>query len=74
MSTLDNLIKARDEVHHVLETETMSAEQRERLEAIQELTYDGNLTLTDAQKALLAADQKGNPRGGTIMGAYVLTD
>lgn len=44
------------------------------VEAIQELTYDSNLTLTDAQKALLAADQKGNPRGGTIMGAYVLTD
>lgn len=41
MSTLDKLIKARDEVSHILETETISAEQRERLEAIQELTnYD----------------------------------
>ena len=41
MSTLDKLIQARDEVKHILETKTMSAEQRERLEAIQELTnYD----------------------------------
>lgn len=38
MSSLDKLIQARDEVTHILETETMSAEQRERLEAIQELT------------------------------------
>ena len=38
MSTLDKLIEARDEVNRILETETMSAEQRERLEAIQELT------------------------------------
>ena len=38
MSALDNLIKSRDEVKHILETETMSAEQRERLESIQELT------------------------------------
>lgn len=37
-----------------------------------ETTY--NITLTDEQKALLAKDQKGNPRGGTIMGAYVLTE
>ena len=43
------------------------------VENLQSWTLD-NLTLTDAQKALLAADQKGNPRGGTIMGAYVLTD
>ena len=41
MSSLDRLIQARNEVSHILETETMSAEQRERLEAIQELTnYD----------------------------------
>lgn len=41
MSILDKLIQARDEVKHILETETLSAEQRERLEAIQELTnYD----------------------------------
>lgn len=41
MSTLDKLIQARDEVKHILETETLAAEQRERLEAIQELTnYD----------------------------------
>ena len=40
---------------------------------LQALTFD-NITLTDAQKALLAKDQKGNDRtGGTIMGAYVLT-
>lgn len=32
------------------------------------------ITLTDAQKALLAKDQKGNSRNGTIMGAYVLTE
>lgn len=38
MSTLDKLIQARDEVTHILETETMSAEQRERLEAIAELS------------------------------------
>ena len=38
MSTLDKLIEARNEIDHILETETMSAEQRERLEAIQELT------------------------------------
>ena len=41
--------------------------------AIQELTFD-NITLTDDQKALLAKDQKGNDRAGTIMGAYVLTE
>ena len=38
MSILDKLIQARDEVKHILETETLSAEQRERLEALQELT------------------------------------
>ena len=32
-----------------------------------------DITLTDDQKALLAKDQKGNPREGTIMGAYVKT-
>ena len=32
-----------------------------------------NITLTDEQKALLANDQKGNERKGTIMGAYVKT-
>ena len=37
------------------------------------ITYT-NITLTDDQKALLAKDQKGNPRTGTIMGAYVLTE
>ena len=35
-------------------------------------TYN-NITLSDAQKAYLGYDQKGNPREGTIMGAYVLT-
>ena len=40
--------------------------------AIQELTFT-NITLTDEQKALLAKDQKGNDRTGTIMGAYVKT-
>lgn len=39
---------------------------------IQALTYDGNITLTEEEKALLAKDQKGNDRG-TIMGAYVKT-
>ena len=38
---------------------------------IQALNFD-NITLTGAQKALLAKDQKGNNRNGTIMGAYVL--
>lgn len=38
MSTLDKLIQARDEVNRVLETETLTAEQRERLEAIAELS------------------------------------
>jgi hypothetical protein len=40
---------------------------------IQALAFD-NITLTDEQKALLAKDQKGNDRKGTIMGAYVLTE
>lgn len=41
MSILDDLIEARDQVKTILETETLSAEQRERLEALQELTnYD----------------------------------
>lgn len=40
--------------------------------ALQALEFDG-ITLTDDQKALLAKDQKGNDRKGTIMGAYVLT-
>ena len=35
------------------------------------LTFD-NITLTPEQIDLLAEDQKGNPRNGTIMGAYVL--
>jgi len=39
---------------------------------LQKETY--NITLTDEQKALLAKDQKGNDRKGTIMGAYVLTE
>lgn len=39
---------------------------------IQGLTFNG-ITLTAEQSALLANDQKGNPRNGTIMGAYVLT-
>ena len=38
---------------------------------LQALTYDGNIPLTDEEKALLAKDQKGNSRTGTIMGAYV---
>ena len=40
---------------------------------LQDLTFN-NITLTDEQKALLAKDQKGNDRKGTIMGAYVLTE
>ena len=40
---------------------------------IKKLTFT-DITLTDDQKALLAKDQKGNPRTGTIMGAYVLTE
>ena len=40
--------------------------------ALQELTFT-NITLTEEQKALLANDQKGNERKGTIMGAYVKT-
>lgn len=44
------------------------------VDALKGLTYDGNITLTEDEKALLAEDQKGKPRtGGTIMGAYVLT-
>ena len=39
---------------------------------IQKLTFT-NIVLTDDQKALLAKDQKGNDRTGTIMGAYVKT-
>lgn len=42
------------------------------VEQLQKETY--NITLTDEQKALLANDQKGNERKGTIMGAYVLTE
>lgn len=41
--------------------------------AIQALEFS-DITLTDDQKALLAKDQKGNNRTGTIMGAYVLTE
>ena len=37
---------------------------------LQAIAYDG-ITLTAEQKALLAKDQKGNDRTGTIMGAYV---
>ena len=40
---------------------------------IKKLTFT-DITLTDEQKALLAKDQKGNDRTGTIMGAYVLTE
>lgn len=40
---------------------------------IQALTFD-NITLTPEQTTLLAKDQKGNNRTGTIMGAYVLTE
>ncbi len=40
---------------------------------LQALTFN-NITLTDDQKALLAKDQKGNDRTGTIMGAYVMTE
>lgn len=39
---------------------------------IKKLTFT-DITLTDEQKALLAKDQKGNDRTGTIMGAYVKT-
>ena len=40
---------------------------------LQAIAYDG-ITLTAEQNALLAKDQKGNDRTGTIMGAYVLTE
>lgn len=40
---------------------------------LQALTFT-NITLTEEQTALLAKDQKGNTRTGTIMGAYVLTE
>lgn len=40
---------------------------------LQALTFN-NITLTEAQTDLLAKDQKGNTRSGTIMGAYVLTE
>ena len=43
------------------------------VDAIQALTFT-NITLTADQKALLAKDQKENPRTGTIMGAYVKTE
>lgn len=39
---------------------------------IQALSFNG-IELTAEQKALLAKDQKGNDRDGTIMGAYVKT-
>ena len=37
------------------------------------LSYD-TITLSTAEKAYLGFDQKGNPRSGSIMGAYVLTE
>ena len=40
---------------------------------LQKLTFN-NITLTSEQTALLAKDQKGNERNGTIMGAYVGTE
>ena len=40
---------------------------------IQALSFS-DITLTDDQLALLAKDQKGNDREGTIMGAYVRTE
>ena len=40
---------------------------------IQALTFS-DITLTQDQLDLLAKDQKGNNRSGTIMGAYVLTE
>lgn len=43
------------------------------VDAIQELTFT-NIVLTKEQTDLLAKDQKGNDRTGTIMGAYVLTE
>ncbi len=46
-------------------TQGMSASE------LQALSFD-NITLTDEQKALLAKDQKGNDRTGTVMGAYIL--
>jgi len=42
------------------------------VESLKNITYN-DISLTDAQKDLLAKDQKGNDRTGTIMGAYVLT-
>lgn len=40
---------------------------------LQALSFN-NITLTEDQLALLAKDQKGNDRNGTIMGAYVLNE
>ena len=54
-------------VYSTIYTKGMSANE------LKALTFN-NITLTDEQKALLAKDQKGNPRNGTIMGACVLTE
>lgn len=62
-----------DGVYPLKSTYTSLYTQGMTAAAIQELTFD-NIVLTDEQKALLAKDQKGNDRTGTIMGAYVLTE
>lgn len=38
MSTLDNYLKSRDEVYYILKYKTITDEQRERLNSIQNLT------------------------------------
>lgn len=67
LGTYDNGVYPLKSTYSSLYTQGMTAA------AIQELTFD-NIDLTDEQKALLAKDQKGNERMGTIMGAYVLTE
>ena len=62
-----------DGVYPLKSTYTSLYTQGMTAAAIQKLTFD-NITLTNEQKALLAKDQKGNERTGTIMGAYVLTE
>ena len=54
-------------VYSTIYTKGMSANE------LKALTFN-NITLTDEQKLLLAKDQKGNPRNGTIMGAYAPTE
>ena len=75
-ATSDNIAFAlgtySDGVYPLVDTYSSQYTQGMSASDIQELAFD-NITLTDEQKALLAKDQKGNDRDGTIMGAYVKT-